>query len=78
MRRLARWDAEISAFDRTNLRISNLRLLTAGIAILTAAPVMRGTAPSWWLLGPAIVFVGLVVAHARMLAATDRARRARA
>ncbi|MBP6716031.1 MAG: DNA mismatch repair protein MutS, partial [Acidobacteria bacterium] len=78
VRRLARWDAEISAFDRTNLRISNLRLLTAGIAILTAAPVMRGTAPSWWLLGPAIVFVGLVVAHARMLAATDRARRARA
>lgn len=76
-RRLALWDAEISAHDRVAMRISNLRLLTAGVAIAIAFPVMRGTAPSWWLLLPGLVFLGLVVSHARVLGRMERARQSR-
>jgi hypothetical protein len=76
-RRLALWDAEISAYDRVAMRISNLRLLTAAVAIVIAFPVMRGTAPSWWLLLPGLLFLGLVIFHARVLGNMERARRSR-
>lgn len=76
--RLARWDAGISALDRTSGRISNLRLLTVGIAIAIAVPVMRGAIASWWLAVPALVFLALVVTHARVIERIERARRGRA
>lgn len=75
--RLMRWDAGISAYDRTSRRISNARLVTAGIALAIAAQVMRGIVSSWWLAVPAVAFLGLVVFHARVTERIERARRAR-
>ena len=76
-RRLMLWNAGISAYDRTSRRISNMRLVTAGVALAIAAEVMRGVITSWWLAAPAFVFLVLVVAHARVSEQMERAGRAR-
>ena len=77
-RRIERWDGVVRDGERTHLRISNLRLATAGAAALIA----------WLAFGRQLsrrpgssrrrlAFVVLVVVHARVLERIERGRRAR-
>lgn len=71
-----RLKAEDAALDARYHRLANLRLAVAGAAVV-AAVLTFGTghlAPLWLVL-PALTFVGLAVAHARLLAAQTRKRR---
>lgn len=77
-RRIARWDAEISAYDQTSDRISNLRLLTAALAIGLGILVVRGDVASSWMAAPMLTFLGLVIWHSRVIDRATRARRGRA
>ena len=63
--RLGRRDVEIATLERRSARMSNVRLLTGGIAIAVAAIVMRGQISAWYLLVPGVAFLMLVIAHAR-------------
>ncbi len=77
-RRRAHWDAEISATARASDRLSNLRLLTAGLAIAVGLTVMRGTLGAGWLAVPGILFLALVIWHSRVIERGQRARNAQA
>jgi hypothetical protein len=65
---------ELAAWDR---RLSNARLaaFAAGVAAAIAVFAARALAPAW-LLPPAALFVGLVVAHDRVIRRRERAERA--
>ena len=76
-RRLDAWRTRIAALDRSHLRISNLRLLTVGAAAVGfwLAFVRHAISPVWIaVLG--VLFVALMVVHARVLERLERARRA--
>ena len=63
--------------ERTHLRISNLRLLVAGAAIVIAwMSLARQLISPAWLLAAGAVFTVLVVVHARVLQRIERAQRA--
>jgi hypothetical protein len=75
---MAIWDARIVRGERTHMLVSNLRLASAAFAALVAWLTVHSSVSAAWLLVPALCFVALVVAHARVLNRLDRARRARA
>jgi hypothetical protein len=76
--RLGSWRERIAFLDRRHLLVSNARLLVAlGGAIIFWLAFVRETVSALWLAAPAIVFVILIVVHARVLTRADRARRAR-
>jgi hypothetical protein len=77
--RLSFWIGAIAGHDRTHLQISNARLAAVGLAALLAwlalgPGVVRGA----WVVAPIVLFFALVVVHARVLNARDRAIRAKA
>jgi hypothetical protein len=76
--RIARLASVLAQGDRRHLLISNLRLGMFGLACVLAWAAL---VPAWlavsWLLVPAVGFVGLLVVHARVLNANERALRAR-
>jgi hypothetical protein len=76
-RRLAERRARIDRLDRSNLLLSNLRLVVFGafVALLWLA-IMRSALSPYWILVPAGVFGALLVVHARVLNRAERARRA--
>ena len=78
-RRLSERAATTAWHDRAHFLVSNLRLGVVAIAALMLYLVLapRTVAPAW-LLAPALVFVALMIWHARVLNALDRARRAEA
>ncbi len=77
-RRIERWDGVVRDGERTHLRISNLRLATAGAAALIAWLAFgRQLVSPAWLLAAGLAFVVLVVVHARVLERIERGRRAR-
>ena len=76
--RIAGLDVGLAAGERRHHLISNLRLalFAAGAAVAWAAFIRTAIGPAWLLL-PALSFLALLVAHARVLNANDRLRRAR-
>lgn len=78
-RRLSARAATTASRERTHLLVSNLRLATVAVAALLLYLVIaaRSLAPIW-LLAPALVFAALMIWHARVLNALDRAKRAEA
>jgi len=70
--------ARVLAVEATERRLSNARLavFAAGMALWLAA--WLADASPWWLIGPAVAFVVLVVIHERTRRRGDRARRAEA
>ncbi|MGD9903180.1 MAG: DNA mismatch repair protein MutS [Vicinamibacterales bacterium] len=77
--RLAAHEARAGSLDRHHDRLGALRLAvaTAAIAIGVGAWGVGRLSP-WWLAVPVVVFVGLMVRHARVLDARTEARRAAA
>ncbi len=67
---------EAEALTRRADRVSKLRLVTflAGVALAWGA-VSGGWLSVWWLGMPVVVFIGLVVAHNRLLLNRDRVTR---
>lgn len=76
-RRLDAWRARIIALDAAHLRVSNLRLVTAGAAAIACwLAFARNVISPVWILGIAAVFLALMVIHARILERRERAHRA--
>ena len=71
-----RLSADGAALDARHHRLANLRLAVAGTAAVIAVLAFgtRHLAPLWLVL-PALLFLGLAVTHARLLAAQARVRR---
>ena len=76
-RRIAHWSASIARDARVDRLVSNLRLLTAAAAAILVGFVIRGRFGASWLLLPALAFLALIVAHARVLRQMERGRLAR-
>ncbi len=77
-RRIAQWDQALARGERSHLLISNLRLVLFAVAAFLAWLVfVRGTIGPAALIAPALAFLVLMVVHARVLNANDRALRAR-
>lgn len=76
--RIARLDLGLAAGERRHHLISNLRLalFAAGAAVAWAAFIRPWLSPAWLVL-PAVSFLALLVAHARVLNSNDRLLRAR-
>jgi len=76
-RRYDRWASRIADVERRSHLLSNLRLADAAIvAVLIWLAIASGISAAWLVL-PAVMFLVLVVAHARVLLRLDRASRAR-
>jgi hypothetical protein len=76
-RRLIARRRRIADLDRTDDRISNLRLLIAGVvALLLWLAFGRAVLSPLWPLAAAVAFGAVVVIHARLLERAERARRA--
>ncbi len=68
--------ADAAALAAGHHRLAVLRLAVAGAAAATAVLTFgTGHLAPLWLLLPALIFLGLAVAHARLLAAQTRVRR---
>ena len=77
-RRIARLATAIAEGERRHLWLSNLRLVVFGAAALLAwLAFARGALSPAWLLLPAVLFLALLVVHARLLNANERLVRAR-
>lgn len=76
--RIAIRDQTIAELDRSHLHIANLRLILFGAGVVTAwLAFAKAAIDPTWLLLPAGAFLVLLVMHARVLNARDRAKRAR-
>ncbi len=76
--RLAHWDAAIAQGESRHLVVSNLRLACIGVAaFLLWLGLGRSVVSPAWTLAPLAAFFALLVVHARVLNARDRAVRAR-
>jgi len=75
--RRQQWGERIAALDRSHLFFSNFRLAVAAAVAIALWLAFVGNAISpWWPVALGLVFLGLVVAHAKLLQRVDRARRA--
>jgi hypothetical protein len=77
-RRIARWAEALQQLERAHRRIASLRIAAAAAIAVTAWLAFgRGAASPVWIVLPAVVFLALVVVHARVLYRSERAGRAR-
>lgn len=77
-RRINRWTAAIAAGERRHLLVSNLRLAVAGLMAAGAYAVFsRMAAPLVVFVVPVIAFLALLIVHALILQANERAACAR-
>jgi MutS domain V len=75
-RRNAR-QSRVAHYQKIHIRLGNLRLLLAGIAVSMAWASFRGHYFStWWLAAPAASFLSIAVYHSRILRARKLAERA--
>lgn len=64
-------------YEKTHIRLGNLRLLIAiAAAVLAWWSFYLDKLSAWWLLAPAALFAGIAVYHAHILHKRDRAQRA--
>ncbi|MES2221126.1 MAG: DNA mismatch repair protein MutS, partial [Acidobacteriota bacterium] len=76
-RRSAAREAEVRRLERLHIRLGNVRLLLAAIAVLLAWWAFRSHWISqWWIAAPATGFAVIAMYHARVLRARRRALRA--
>ncbi|MEP7117681.1 MAG: DNA mismatch repair protein MutS, partial [Acidobacteriota bacterium] len=74
--RRERLRADETALDARHDRLANLRLAAAAAgAALGVLAFGMGLLSPWWLAVPAVAFVALALAHARLLADRTRVRR---
>jgi hypothetical protein len=75
--RISETDAALVDSDRRHGLLANIRLATAAAALVIGWLAYGGSVSWWWLAVPAAVFIGLAVAHDRVLGAAGRLRRVR-
>jgi hypothetical protein len=75
--RRAGWQTAIARGESRHLRIANLRLAAVALfAVLAWLVFVQARLPAVWILLPVVAFFALLIVHARVLNAQDRARRA--
>ena len=72
--RLEQRRATLAAKERTHARYAGVRVLVFGVAVVIL--IVGGLDAVDYLIGPAAVFLVLMIAHARLLNARDRAKSA--
>lgn len=75
--RIADADAALARSDRRHAHLANIRLATAAAALVLGWLAFGGSLSWWWLAAPLAIFIGLAVAHDRVLRAAGRLRRVR-
>jgi hypothetical protein len=76
--RVAQWNDRLAQGERSALRLSNARLVTFLVGVAVAWMASGGGLLPIWSIGlPGVVFVALVVAHARALERNERAAAAK-
>ena len=77
-RRIAAFDNAISAGEHRHQLLANLRLAVVGLAIAVAWLAFdRNLLSPFWLILPLVLFITLIVSHARVLTHIERTTRAR-
>ncbi len=67
----------VAHYDKIHIRLGNVRLLLAVLAVFLAWASLRAHALSpWWLAAPVAAFVGIASYHSRILRARELADRA--
>ena len=67
----------VAHFEKIHIRLGNVRLLLAVLAVFLAWASLRAHALSaWWLVAPVVAFVGIASYHSRVLRARELAERA--
>jgi len=75
-RRNAR-ESRVARYDKIHIRLGNVRLILAVLAVIVAWASFRGHYLSaWWLAVPWVVFAGIAVYHSRILRTRELAQRA--
>src|SRR6266478_3547640 len=75
--RLEARQSRVAAYDRVHIRLGNMRLALALLAIALAwASLRRHVISPWWLLVPVAAFVAIAAYHSRILRRRDLAERA--
>jgi hypothetical protein len=75
-RRNAR-QSRVAHYEKIHIRLGNVRLLLAVLAVIMAwASFWAHNLPAWWLAAPAAAFVGIAAYHSRILRARELAERA--
>jgi hypothetical protein len=67
----------VARYEKTHIRLGNVRLLLAVLAVILAWASFRAHAlPAWWLAAPVVIFAGIASYHSRVLRARELAERA--
>lgn len=67
----------VSHYEKIHIRLGNVRLLLAVVAVILAWASLRAHWLSpWWLVAPAVAFVGIASYHSRVPRARELAERA--
>ena len=75
--RLQARESLVANFEKRHVRLGNIRLLVAlASALMAWLSFARHVLPVWWLLAPAVIFMGIAAYHSRILRAQSRAERA--
>ncbi len=75
--RLQAREARVAHFEKTHIRLGNVRLLLVTATLIAAWEAFERDALSgWWLLVPVALFVATAVFHAKVLRERSRAERA--
>ncbi len=70
-------EARVASFDKTHIKLGNVRLLLAAITVVLAWLAFRSMLISrWWLATPVLAFGCIAVWHSRVLRSRDLAQRA--
>jgi hypothetical protein len=71
--------SRVARYERIHIRVGNVRLLLAGLAVIVFWASLRGHYLSfWWITAPVAAFVGVAAYHSRILRARELAERAAA
>jgi hypothetical protein len=69
--------SRVAHFEKLHIRLGNIRLILALLAVIVAWASVKGHYLSaWWLAAPVAVFAGIAVYHSRVLRARELAERA--
>jgi hypothetical protein len=77
VQRLNARQSRVAHFEKIHIRLGNLRLLLAIVAVVLAWASLRAHVLSpWWLVAPVAAFVGIASYHSRVLRDRELAERA--
>lgn len=74
--RLEARQRSVAALDRRHARLAAVRLALFGAGVVLAVAAARNAISGWWLLVPAVAFIGVAAWHDRVLESLARCRRA--